>query len=199
MWEPTSHQYYECVPLAAMNPPVATTSDGSPRGDKDKWIDKERQRWASLLNVPMKQQSPPNFPPRTLTIMRALAALQELDGGRQDRLVGVLDALWHEFFVKHTQTHELHELRRILTGVLGGGAEADGVLKAASSDAEGGGKKTLMQNTEVAFKGGAFGLPWMACTRVDGQSESFWGVDHLGQVASFLGLEKLETGWKALL
>lgn len=114
--------------------------------------------------------------------------------------MGALDALWHEFFVKHTQTHEPHELRRILTDVLGDGAEADRVIGAAPSDAEGGGKKTLTLNTEAAFRDGAFGLPWMVCTRPNGQSESFWGVDHLGQVATFLGLERPGTlGWKALL
>lgn len=46
----------------------------------------------------------------------------------------------------------------------------------------------------------------MVCTNAEGQTEGFFGVDHLGQVAQFLGLggrgggqgEK-NAGWRALL
>lgn len=131
MWEPTSNQYYEWVLLEVVTRAVTIVhSSGSHREDKDKWIDKERQRWASLLNVPMKQQKPSNFPPRTLPIMRTLAALRELDGGQHDRLV---------------------------------------------------------------CRG------WFARGQT-GQSESFWGVDHPGQVTHFLGSENPGTPrWKVLL
>jgi hypothetical protein len=62
------------------------------------------------------------------------------------------------------------------------------------------GKKALLENTDKAFAEGAFGLPWMVCTNSKGQKEGFWGVDHLGQVIHFLGLEKPEgRGWKAVL
>ena len=167
--------------------------------NKDKWINIERRRWADVLNVPMAKEMPPNFPPRTLTIGRALCGILSLDKGSQTRLLPVLDALWDEFFVKHAATHEPEELRRVLSGVLGGG-EADKVIAAGNNGEEGGGKRMLIKNTDEAFDAGAFGLPWMVCTRSDGQQESFWGVDHMGQVAAFLGLEKPGTGgWKALL
>lgn len=56
----------------------------------------------------------------------------------------------------------------------------------------------------------------MVCTDAQGKTEGFWGVDHLGQVAQFLGLEvpggarrnadgdsreggNGNPGWKALL
>jgi hypothetical protein len=40
----------------------------------------------------------------------------------------------------------------------------------------------------------------MVCTNTDGKTEGFWGVDHLGQVADFLGLERPQMGgWKAML
>lgn len=169
--------------------------------NKDKWINTERQRWASLLNVPMKNERFPNFPPRTLPIGRALCGLLRLDQGRQTRLLPVLDALWHEFFVEHTATHEPGELRRVLADVIGD-AEADKVLAEANSAEEMGGKRLLIKNTDEAFEEGAFGVPWMVCTRHDGHRDAFFGVDHLAQVAAFLGLEKpgsASVGWRSLL
>lgn len=62
------------------------------------------------------------------------------------------------------------------------------------------GKKMLLENTEEAFQQGAFGLPWMVCENDKGQKEGFWGVDHLGVMLDFLGIEKPRTRpWKALL
>lgn len=64
------------------------------------------------------------------------------------------------------------------------------------------GKKVLLENTERAFADGAFGLPWMFCTNAAGEKEGYWGVDHLGQVAQFLGLDRQKgqaKGWKAML
>ena len=71
------------------------------------------------------------------------------------------------------------------------------VLTAASTT----GKAALIQNTDAAFDSGGFGLPWMVCTNAEGQTEGFFGVDHLGQVAQFLGLGRGENkgGWRALL
>jgi hypothetical protein len=40
----------------------------------------------------------------------------------------------------------------------------------------------------------------MVCTNAAGETEGFFGVDHLGQVAEFLGLRKGSgSGWRALL
>jgi hypothetical protein len=44
----------------------------------------------------------------------------------------------------------------------------------------------------------------MVCTNTMGETEGFWGVDHLGVVAHFLGLDlsKLRNesvGWKSVL
>jgi 2-hydroxychromene-2-carboxylate isomerase len=62
------------------------------------------------------------------------------------------------------------------------------------------GKSILTENTEKAFADGAFGLPWIMATNSSGQTEGFWGVDHLGLVISFLGFEKPnDGGWKSLL
>lgn len=61
-------------------------------------------------------------------------------------------------------------------------------------------KGLLASNTDRAFKSGAFGLPWFECTNPKGQTEGFWGVDHLGQVADFLGLDRtVDKGFRASL
>lgn len=58
----------------------------------------------------------------------------------------------------------------------------------------------MAANTDKAFESGAFGLPWMVCTSATGETEGFWGVDHLGQVIQFLGLDRpAHSGWKAVL
>jgi 2-hydroxychromene-2-carboxylate isomerase len=183
--------------------------------DKDKWIDEERRRWAALFNIPMHTDSPPGFPPKTLPIMRALAAIQHTEAAsssssssswssssssssshQQPQLTAALDALWHEFFVLHTQTHEPAHLSRILSSSASS-LDAEAILQAATTDQV---KKRLTQNTNEAFASGAFGLPWMVCTNEAGETEAFWGVDHMGQVAAFLGLEKPGSGgWKAML
>lgn len=62
------------------------------------------------------------------------------------------------------------------------------------------GKELLTKNTDEAFADGAFGLPWFVATNEKGETETFWGVDHLAQVAGHLGLERPEMGgWKSLL
>lgn len=61
-------------------------------------------------------------------------------------------------------------------------------------------KSLLNANTDRAFKSGAFGLPWFECTNSQGKTEGFWGIDHLGQAADFLGLDRsVEKGFRASL
>ncbi|UNI16242.1 Glutathione transferase [Purpureocillium takamizusanense] len=164
--------------------------------NKKSWINHNRQLWAETLQVPIKKELPANFPPMTLGIMRQLAALDEADGrGRQQRLVQALDAMFHDFWVEHRETHKAEVLHSLLDRVLGSETAASVAAEAGNK-----GKVALLRNTDEAFAAGAFGLPWMVCTNAAGNVESFWGVDHLGQVASFLGLERPKAGgWKALL
>ncbi|KAB8238783.1 uncharacterized protein BDW43DRAFT_305685 [Aspergillus alliaceus] len=51
-------------------------------------------------------------------------------------------------------------------------------------------KERLAGNMQKAFDRGAFGLPWFECVNVSGEKEGFWGVDHIGRVMEFLGLER---------
>ncbi|KAH8906514.1 HCCA isomerase/glutathione S-transferase kappa [Coniochaeta sp. PMI_546] len=163
--------------------------------NKDTWINTERLRWARVFSVPICDKLPPNFPPLTLQPMRALCTIQCHDGQSQERLLEVLDALFHQYWVNQIPSHEPGPLKRLLTDVLGT-QEAEKVL----SDAATLGKARLVENTDRAFAEGAFGLPWMTCVNTQGETEGFWGVDHLGQVAQFLGLERPNHGgWKSVL
>ncbi|CAK7238445.1 hypothetical protein SEUCBS140593_010695 [Sporothrix eucalyptigena] len=187
--------------------------------NKDKWIQVERLRWARAFGVPMKDDAPPGFPPRTLTAMRAVSVVASMDKGRnQDRLTRVLDALFHGLWAEHRPVHEPEVLDEVLRSVLGNEEARQGKVTVlmcfsvslwfASTDNSSAvvskivteGKDILASNTDRAFSDGAFGLPWMICTNAKGQKEGFWGVDHLGLVIQFLGLKRVtEAGWKALL
>lgn len=68
----------------------------------------------------MKDEAPPGFPPRTLTAMRAVSVVTLLDGdSSQDRLVRVLDALFHGLWAEHRPVQELTVLEDVLRSVLG--------------------------------------------------------------------------------
>lgn len=79
----------------------------------------ERQRWAKAFSVPICDEMPPNFPPLTLHIMRALCAIQYRDGQDQDRLVKALDLLLYEYWVKQNPTHKPETLKSVLAEILG--------------------------------------------------------------------------------
>jgi len=165
--------------------------------NKDKWIEVERRRWARLFSIPIAEKTPEGFPPLTLTIMRALCALTVLHPGKEGQpiLIKCLDALFHSYWVELRKTNEKDVLAEVLSGVLGE-EETKNVMEMAAKE----GKEVLLKNTDKAFADGAFGLPWFVATNSKGETQGFWGVDHLGQVTDHLGLEKPRTGgWKALL
>jgi 2-hydroxychromene-2-carboxylate isomerase len=62
------------------------------------------------------------------------------------------------------------------------------------------GKALLAKNSEQAVTEGAFGLPYFVATNSQGETDRFWGVDHMGLLTMHLGLKKPATGgWRALL
>ncbi|KAK4226976.1 thioredoxin-like protein [Podospora fimiseda] len=168
--------------------------------NKDIWINKERLRWAQHFSIPMISPGlPPDFPAPSLPVMRALCAIQQTDDKSQSKLIKGLDILFHKHWAEGIATHKPEILKQILEELYGK-EETEKVLTAAGSTA----KATLIANTDKAFDEGAFGLPWMTCTNTKGEKEGFWGVDHLGQVVEFLGLESRlkkggNKGWKAML
>lgn len=78
----------------------------------------ERNRWAKAFKIPMTESSPPNFPPLTLGLMRALCALSTRPNG-QELLALALTKLWPEFWVKHAEIAKLEVFSKILAEVLG--------------------------------------------------------------------------------
>tara|TARA_R110002003_G_scaffold13_3_gene848 strand:- start:10168 stop:10503 length:336 start_codon:yes stop_codon:yes gene_type:complete len=106
-------------------------------------------------------------------------------------------------------------LHAIVSTVVGSDEEAKKVIERTKTDEV---KKLLSANTNQAFKDGAFGLPWFvgkfcvlcevrehielteSATNSKGETESFWGVDHVGQLCDHLGLDRpTGKGWRALL
>lgn len=87
-------------------------------------------------------------------------------------------------------------MKPVLASVLGE-KDAQGVLEATGGKEV---KALLGKNSEAAMADGAFGLPWFVCTNAEGERETFWGVDHLGEVCDFLGLDRDgERGFRAML
>lgn len=69
----------------------------------------------------MAEKTVPDFPPFTLTIMRALCALTVLHPGAQgqDVLIRCLDTLFHACWVEQKATNKNDVLASVLTSVLG--------------------------------------------------------------------------------
>ncbi|KAK3397168.1 HCCA isomerase/glutathione S-transferase kappa [Sordaria brevicollis] len=171
--------------------------------NKDKWINTERLRWARAFSIPIIDQMPPNFPPNTLPVQRVLAAVEASTASpaqSQSAVIAALDALYKSYWVSGQPIHEPAQLKSVLASALEGGEEAADKMLSAAQTAEVKGR--LAANTEQAFAEGAFGLPWFTCTNSKGETEGFWGVDHLGQVVQFLGLDREGSGnkgWKSVL
>jgi 2-hydroxychromene-2-carboxylate isomerase len=160
----------------------------------------------------MSEQKPEGFPHLTLGVQRALVAVSQK---APEKLAPATEAIWKEYWVKGDGKATQREgFIPILEGVLGE-AETKAVVEAVrdhisyymmqkpiiyvqASGAEV--KARLSANTQQAFDSGAFGLPWFECTNSKGETEGFWGIDHLGQVADFLGLDRsVEGGFRAYL
>ncbi|PYH47403.1 putative 2-hydroxychromene-2-carboxylate isomerase [Aspergillus saccharolyticus JOP 1030-1] len=162
--------------------------------NKAQWINNERNRWATYFSVPIIPRTPPNFPPRTLHTQRALSAVSQL---APDRLIAVQEAFYQNFWVEGDgRIAEPSCFVPVLERVLGK-AVAERVVDAMQTPEI---KALLTANTERAFTAGAFGVPWFECTNAQGETEGFFGVDHLGQVVDFLGLDRrLDQGFRAVL
>lgn len=174
--------------------------------DKDKWINNERRLWAKYFNVHITNDVPDGFPANTLHVMRTICALGRLanpDGGpspspsqpAQQVTIKALDAFFDAYWVRNRNIAD----KDVVAEVLKSAGWED--LAKVSEVTAGDGKAILTENTDRAFADGAFGLPWFACENDRGEKEGFWGVDHLGVVLDFLGLEKPagRKEWKAML
>ncbi|EOD48020.1 putative 2-hydroxychromene-2-carboxylate isomerase protein [Neofusicoccum parvum UCRNP2] len=164
--------------------------------NKDKWINTERLRWARAFSIPVLATSPPGFPPNTIAAQRALTALQL---ARPAALPAALAAMYDAFWVRGEPITDAAVIGRAVASALGedAGAAAAVVERSAAKEV----KELLAARTGEAVEvDGAFGMPWFVATNAEGETECFWGFDHLGQVTDHLGLERPTAGgWKAML
>ncbi|KAF9888736.1 hypothetical protein FE257_008311 [Aspergillus nanangensis] len=162
--------------------------------NKDAWIDLERRRWAHYFSIPMVEKPVEGFPPLTLSTQRALCAISQK---LPNKLAPTIDALYHSLWVEgNAKIGQPEGFAPVLEKALGS-TDAQEILQAMNQPET---KALLSANTDQAFKAGAFGLPWFECTNSSGKTEGFWGIDHLGQVVDFLGLDRRQDhGFRALL
>jgi len=154
--------------------------------NKGDWLNLERLRWARQFHIPMSQHFPAGFPKPTLHLQRFLTALSV---ARPDLLPTALDALYAALWTEPNEADlpDPKVFGPLLAKVLGEDVVRENLDRMGAADV----KKRLVGNTDRAFAEGAFGLPWFRCENADGQVESFWGFDHLGQVVRFLGLDDM--------
>jgi len=166
--------------------------------DKAQWIDKERMRWVKKFEIPIAPKMPSPFPVSTVAPQRALVAVSLM---APEKLVDCIQALYRAFFVDLKSVSKAEDITPILERALGKELTEEVLAKSTTDEV----KKGLTTNTDEALANGAFGLPWFVATNGNGQTECYWGFDHLGQVCDHLGLEKPtagsggEGGWKAML
>ncbi|KAF2255428.1 thioredoxin-like protein [Trematosphaeria pertusa] len=162
--------------------------------NKDKWINTERLRWAKYFNIPVSKDAPPGFPINTISIQRALTAISR---SHPQCLPSAISLFYQNFWVHYAEPTKPENLLAIVRTVVGSDEEAKKVVEASKSDEV---KKALTGNTDRAFEEGAFGLPWFVATNAKGETEGYWGIDHMGQIVDHLGLERPnEKGRRALL
>ncbi|KAI4754021.1 putative 2-hydroxychromene-2-carboxylate isomerase [Aureobasidium sp. EXF-3400] len=154
-------------------PPIQITN-------KAGYIESDRKRWSKYANIPMSKEMPKGFPPFTLHVMRALAVVE---ASQPDRLSESIAALYKAMWVDTKPIAEPAVFESVLAEVLGKeGAKT--IVEQPEAKAK------LQANTDLAFKEGAFGLPWFVATNKEGVTEKYWGFDHLGMVVEHLGLDR---------
>jgi 2-hydroxychromene-2-carboxylate isomerase len=98
--------------------------------DKDQWINTERRRWAKYFSVPIADNTPEGFPPRTLAVQRALCVVSQKAPAK---LPSVIEALYHSFWVQsNSKIGEPAGFTPVLESVLGEQATQD-ILSSVSS------------------------------------------------------------------
>lgn len=192
---------------------------------------REKLRWAKLFDIPIAEQFPPGFPLNTLQAQRALVAASLV---RPDLWEEALAALFHAAWVDRKPVGSFEQVQPIFNLLFGDKATQEIIKKAseplvlplvtdkapqATSQEV---KDLLTKQTNHALQSGSFGLPWFigklnalsgfnsnrvppSATNALGETECFWGFDHLGQVTDFLDLQRVtavgekESGWRAML
>ncbi|CAI7593998.1 unnamed protein product [Penicillium bialowiezense] len=169
------------------SPPIASKN-------KFQWINRERLYWARRFNVPMSEAIPEGFPAPTAEIQTVLSILAK---EAPEQVVAVVQSLYSEYWGKANSKVLNPEGFSVILEQELGSELAERVLAQANGDE---GKSALEETTQKAFGSGAFGLPWFNCTRPNGETEGFWGIDHLGRLVDFLHLNRsLDNSFEVLL
>lgn len=179
------------------SPPLTITN-------KREWIETERLRTSKSLQIPMMQTFPEKFPVPTTNVQRLLCYLylkqqeeeeQEQSNGKEEQkkkenFIKTLDAFFQACWVqgKLSEINTEGVIEEILHSIFeNDGAKVREILQGMNSEAA---KTKLRENTNEAFRSGAFGLPWfVAENATTGEREGFWGVDSVGKVLECLGVE----------
>jgi len=151
--------------------------------NKDKWINEERIRWAKYANIPIAPKAPEGFPPLTVQVMRAICAIEM---SMPEKLEQVFAELYLALWVNGKQAQKVEVFGPVIEQVLGAEKGKEILERIGSPEV----KAQLQKNTDAAFEAGAFGLPWFVATNTKGETQGYWGFDHLGQVMDHLGLER---------
>lgn len=163
--------------------------------NKDKWIGKERVRWAKQFNIPFAEKNPEPFPQLTLGAMRALCAVALMYPNDQAILSNCFAALYQAFWVERQTISQPEVYGKVFENVFGEQKGKEVMAKSQSKEA----KDLLKANTDLAFEEGAFGLPYFVATNTKGEKEGFWGFDHIGQVIDHLGIQRTLQDFKSML
>lgn len=162
--------------------------------NKKQWFNKDRLRWSDQLKVPMSKETPPEFPFNTMPIQRALTSLSLT---RPELLESAVELFWEHTWAEWKEPTKPENVLAMIKTIVGSEEEARKIVDTMHNDEV---KKALMSNTNRAFQDGAFGLPWFVATNAKGETEGFWGVDHMGQLCDYLELERpSDKPWRALL
>ncbi|KAJ9645067.1 hypothetical protein H2199_003071 [Coniosporium tulheliwenetii] len=170
--------------------------------NKDTWVGRERNRWATKFNIPIMEGMPEGFPPNTVTVMLSfripspMRALSLIAAHHPTHLQSSIAACYDAFWVQGKAIQDPAILTAALASALGQSQAQELMKEVGSQEA----RNLLSENTDEALREGAFGLPWIVATNPAGEKEAFWGFDHLAQVVDHLGLERPREGpWRALL
>jgi 2-hydroxychromene-2-carboxylate isomerase len=140
---------------------------------------------------------PVNFPVNLVKPNRALAYIARR---HPTHLPTAFEALYHQFWgleisnVNIGQPDGAAGFLKVLREVLPSEVYEDVEKQWSGEEA----KALLVENTERAEKEGVFGCPWFDCENEKGEREGFWGLDHLGQVVRFMGLEGRDENQQVL-
>jgi 2-hydroxychromene-2-carboxylate isomerase len=116
--------------------------------------------------------------------MRSVCALTLV---RPEKLNEYMTALCKKFWIDLEPVSKPEVFGKVLAEVLGSEDQAKEVLQ-KMGEAEA--KDLLKANTDEAFKSGSFGAPWFEAVNEKGEKHGFWGINHLGLMTEFLGLDR---------